>query len=390
MPLTGIRVLDLSTILAGPFAATLLADFGADVIKVEHPRGDPLRGHGHAKNGHGLLWKQMNRNKSCVTLDLSKAHGQEILLMLASKSDVLIENFRPGVMERWSLGYDRLSERNLGLVMLRMTGFGQFGPYSDRPGFGTLAESMSGFAHVTGEADGPPTLPPFGLADGIAGLAGALGVMMALFRRGSQGGKGQVVDIAIIEPILMVLGAQPLVFDQLGIVQSRMGNRSINNAPRNTYKTHDGRWVAVSSSADSIAARLMEVVGHRELVQEPWFKTGGGRAEHGEELDAIVAEWIGEHGFDEVISAFQQAGAAVAPIYDASQVLDDPQYAALHTFVSLDDPDIGPMRMQNVIMRLLDTPGSVRFAGRRLGEDNDAVYSPLGLDVERLRAEGVI
>jgi crotonobetainyl-CoA:carnitine CoA-transferase CaiB-like acyl-CoA transferase len=383
-------VLDLATIFAGPFAAMLLGDFGADVVKVEHPRGDPLRNHGHARDGHGLWWKQLGRNKRCATLDLSVPDGQRVLLQLAATADVLIENFRPGVMERWNLGYPRLTERNPGLVMLRTTGFGQFGPYASRPGFGTLAESMSGFAHMTGEPDGPPTLPPFGLADGIAGLAGAFAVMNALYHRDAHGGEGQVIDLAIIEPILMVLGNQALVYDQLGIVPVRTGNRSVNNAPRNTYRTRDGRWVAVSTSADSVAARVMRLVGRPEVIEEPWFMSGFGRAQNDDLLDGAVAGWIGERDYDQVMSAFEAAGAAIAPIYDISQAVEDPQYRALDTFTEVEDEDLGPIRMQNVAFRMLGTPGRVRFSGRGLGQDNETVYGELGLDLEDLRSRGVI
>jgi crotonobetainyl-CoA:carnitine CoA-transferase CaiB-like acyl-CoA transferase len=389
-PLEEVRVLDLATILAGPLAAALLGDFGADVIKVEHPRGDPLRRHGHARDGHGLWWKQLARNKRCVTLDLSVPAGQRVMLELAARADVLIENFRPGVMERWGLGYDCLAARNPGLVMLRTTGFGQVGPYASRPGFGTLAESMSGFAAMTGEPGGPPTLPPFGLADGIAGLAGAFAVMNALYHRDARGGRGQVIDLAIIEPILMVLGAQAVVYDQLGVVPARTGNRTPNNAPRNTYRTRDGRWVAVSTSADTVAARVMRLVGHAEVIEAPWFASGAGRAEHGDELDELVGGWIAERDYREVTSAFEAAGAAVAPVYDIRQAMQDPQYRALRTFIDVPDEDLGPLRMQNLAFRMLGTPGRVRFPGRRLGQDNDEVYRELGLDPEDLRASGVI
>lgn len=389
-PLTGLRVLDLATIFAGPFAAMLLADFGADVVKVEHPRGDALRTHGHSKDGVGLMSKYINRNKRSITLDLSRPRGQEVLLQLAASADVVVENFRPGVMERWNLGYERLSSGNEGLVMLRMTGFGQRGPYAGRPGFGTLAEAMSGFASITGEPDGPPTLPPFGLADSIAGITGAYAVMNALYHRDARAGRGQVVDIAIIEPILAVLGDQALVYDQLGYVQPRLGNRSTNNAPRNTYKTRDGRWLAVSTSADRIAERVLEVVGHPEVTAEPWFKSGFGRAEHVDLLDELVGGWIAERDAEEVMRIFEAAGAAVAPVYDIAEAMADPQYAALETFIHLQDEDLGPIRMQNVLFRMLGTPGTVRFAGRRLGQDNRAVYGELGLDVDELLRQGVI
>ncbi len=386
-PLVGKRVIDLATVVAGPLAATLLGDFGADVLKIEHPRGDPLRTHGYQKDGHGLWWKMLSRNKLAVTLNLSRPEGQQLLLRLVETADVLVENFRPGVMERWGLGYERLAERNPGLVMLRMTGFGQFGPYASRPGFGTLAESMSGFAAMTGEPTGAPTLPPFGLADGIAGLAGAYAALLALYHRDAREGRGQVIDLAIIEPILTVLGPQLTWFDQLGVIQPRTGNRSVNNAPRNTYRTRDGRWVAISTSSNSVAERVLRLVGRPEFLDEPWFGSGSGRVEHADELDQAVSNWIAERDFDEVMRAFEEASAAAAPIYDASQIFADPQFAALKSIVSVDDEDLGPMRMQNVIFRLLDTPGRIRFAGRRLGQDNELVYlDRLGLSLEELAA----
>ncbi len=241
-PLAGLRVLDLATLFAGPLAATLLGDYGAEVIKVEHPhRPDPSRGHGPAKNGIGLWWKLLGRNKKTLTLDLSHPEGRDVLLRLAAGADVVIENFRPGTLERWGLGWDELSAANPRLVLARVTGFGQFGPYARRPGFGTLAEAMSGFAAITGEPDGPPTLPPFGLADAIAAMATSYAVMAALHGRAATG-RGQVIDLALIEPMLTVLGPQPLWYDQLGHVQPRTGNRSANVAPRNTYRTADGSW----------------------------------------------------------------------------------------------------------------------------------------------------
>jgi crotonobetainyl-CoA:carnitine CoA-transferase CaiB-like acyl-CoA transferase len=385
--LEGIRILDVSTLFAGPLAATILSDFGADVIKVEHPRGDPVRYHGHSKDGVPLWWKMLSRNKRTVTLSLSTAEGQDILCRLIEETDVLIENFRPGTLERWSLSPERLQAINPRLVIARVTGFGQFGPYSGRPGFGTLAESMSGFAEITGDPDGPPTLPPFGLADGITAQSTANAILMALYHRDVHGGTGQVLDVAIIEPILTILGPQPIVYDQLGIVQTRTGNRSVNNAPRNTYRTADGRWVAVSTSTQSIAERVMHLVGHPEVIDEPWFGSGAKRAEHADELDAFVATWIGDRGIDEVVVAFEEAQAAVAPIYDIRQIMEDPQYAALGSIVSVDDPELGTVKMQNVMYRMSDTPGEIRWAGRALGQDNVAVFgNELGMSEEELDA----
>ncbi|MEU4615093.1 CaiB/BaiF CoA transferase family protein [Streptomyces umbrinus] len=392
-PLTGLRVLDLATLFAGPLAATMLGDFGAEVIKVEHPRRpDPSRGHGPSKNGIGLWWKLLGRNKRTMTLDLSTDGGRTTLLRLAASADVIIENFRPGTLEKWDLGWEELSAANPRLVLARVTGFGQFGPYAHRPGFGTLAEAMSGFATITGEPDAPPTLPPFGLADSIAGLATAYAVMTALAAR-DRTGRGQVVDMAIIEPILTVLGPQPLWYDQLGHVQPRTGNRSQNNAPRNTYRTADGSWVAVSTSAQSVAERVMRLVGRPDLTAEPWFTTGAERARHTDVLDEAVGSWIADHTREQVIAEFEKAEAAVAPIQDVRDVMTDPQYAALDTVTTVDDPELGPLRMQNVLFRLTETPGGIRWAGRPHGADTDTVLAELGLteaEITTLRSEGAL
>ncbi|MEU5719010.1 CoA transferase [Streptomyces sp. NPDC020403] len=392
-PLAGLRVLDLATLFAGPLAATMLGDFGADVIKVEHPRRpDPSRGHGPAKDGIGLWWKLLGRNKRALTLDLSSPGGRDLLLRLAEETDVIVENFRPGTLERWGIGWEELRAVNPRLVLARVTGFGQRGPYAQRPGFGTLAEAMSGFAAVTGEPDGPPTLPPFGLADSIAALATAYAVMTALAGRDATG-LGQVVDMAIIEPILMVLGPQTLWYDQLGYVQPRTGNRSRNNAPRNTYRTSDGHWVAVSTSAQSVAERVMRLVGRPELTREPWFASGTTRAEHADELDEAVGHWIARRTREEVVSAFEKAEAAVAPVQDVRDVMEDPQYRALGTITEVDDPELGPLRMQNVLFRLSRTPGAIRWAGRPHGADTEEILTELGLTAARiaaLRAEGAL
>ena len=385
-PLDGVRVLDVSTLFAGPLAATFLGDFGAQVTKVEHPtRPDAARGHGPAKDGVNLWWKTLGRNKRTVTIDLGTPDGAELLLALAAEADVLIENFRPGTLERWGLAPERLQEANPRLVIARVTAFGQTGPYSSRPGFGSLAEAMSGFAALTGEPDGPPTLPPFGLADGIAALTCAYAVAVAL-RAAERYGRGQVIDLAIIEPILMLLGGQITAYDQLGDVQPRTGNRSVNNAPRNVYRTADGDWVAVSTSSQSIAERVMRLVGREDVVAEPWFATGHSRAEHADELDAAVGSWIAARPTAEVVSAFEQAQAAIAPVYDVRGILADPQYRALGTVQTVPDDELGPVKMQNVLFRLSGTPGGIRWAGRRHGQDTDAVLAEIGVTPEQLAA----
>jgi crotonobetainyl-CoA:carnitine CoA-transferase CaiB-like acyl-CoA transferase len=393
-PLAGVRVLDLGTVYAAPISAMLLGDYGADVLKIEHPRGDPARTHGPGKDGHGLWWKVISRNKRTATLVLSRPEGREIMERLVIGADVLIENFRPGVMEKWGLGPERLLEINPDLVMLRVTGFGQTGPYAHRRAFGTLAEAMSGLAHQTGQAEGPPTLPPFGLADGVAAISGAYAVMLALYHRDVHGAGGQVIDLSLLAPLLAILGPGPSAYDQLGIVPGRHGNRSPNNAPRNAYETRDGRWIAISASATSIAERVMTVVGRPDIAAQGWFSSARERVRRADQLDRTVGDWIAARDFDEVMAAFQEAGAAIAPIYDMEQVVNDPHVRATGMITSVDDEDLGPLRMQNLVFRLLGSPGRIRFPGRGLGQDNDEVYAErLGLDRERvakLREDGVI
>lgn len=392
-PVAGLRVIDVSTLFAGPLAAMLLGDFGADVLKIEHPKGDPARTHGLAKAGVPLWWKVIGRNKRAITLYLGSPEGQSIFRRLVQSADIVIENFRPGTLERWNLGYDALSALNPGLVLVRVTAYGQIGPYARRPGFGTIAEAMSGFASITGQPDGPPTLPPFGLADGVSGIAAALAAMMAIHAR-SKTGRGQVADIALIEPLISVLGAQAVAFDQLDYVQPRTGNRSAKNAPRNTYRTSDGKWVAVSTSSNTIAERVMRIVGWPEVIDEPWFASARGRFLHIDELDSRVGAWIGARTCAEVVSAFEAAEAAAAPVYDIRDIFADPQFRALETITSVPDDDFGSLRMQNVLFRLSRDAGSIRFTGRSLGADNQAVYrDELGIDddeLARLQQAGVI
>jgi len=394
-PLAGLRVVDASTIIAGPLCCQILGDFGADVIKVEHPSaGDGMRGHGAQKDGVPLWWKEISRNKRTVGLDLATVAGAEVFTRLAAGADVVVENFRPGTLERWGLAPDRLRSGNPGLVLVRLTGFGQRGPYARRAGFGTLAEAMSGFAHLTGEADGPPTLPAFGLADTICGIAAASAALTALYHRDARGGPGQDVDISILEPMLLAVGPGPLVYDQTGAVETRHGNTSTSNAPRNTYLTSDGRWVAVSSSAQSIAERVLRLVGHPEVIAEPWFRTGRGRARHADLLDKLVADWIKARTRAEVLTAFEQAGAAIAAVYDARDVAADPHIRQTRMLTEVSDPDLGPLLMHNVLWRMSATPGQIRHPGRDLGADTDDVltselgYSPA--EVTRLRQAGVI
>lgn len=377
-PLQGVRVLDVSTILAGPLCCQILGDFGADVIKIEHPQmGDSMRGHGENKDGVPIWWKEVSRNKRTLGLSLSAEQGAQVFKKLAASADVIVENFRPGTLERWGLGPEVLSKLNPALVLVRLTGFGQEGPYSSRPGFGTLAEAMSGFAHLTGAADGPPTLPAFGLADSICGIAASSAVLMALRHR-DRTGEGQTVDLSILEPMMTAVGPGPSVYQQLGVIGQRNGNRSTNNAPRNTYLTKDDRWVAISTSAQSIAERVMRLVGHPEVIDEPWFQAGSSRVQHVDELDGHVGAWIRERSRDDVLAAFSQAGAAVAAVYDARDIVEDPHIRETKMLVEVPDRDLGNMLQHNVMWRMSKTPGSIRFTGRDLGQDTDAILSELG------------
>lgn len=384
--LSDLRVIDASTLFAGPLTAALLGDMGAEVIKIEHPRKpDASRGHGPARDGHGLWWKILGRNKRTAALDLHTDGGKEAFRRLVATADILIENFRPGTLDRWGLSYANLTEDNQGLIVVRVTGFGQFGPRAQEPGFGTLAEAMSGFASMTGQPDGPPTLPPLALADAITGITAAFAAMTAIHSR-EHNGKGQEVDISLIEPILGVLGPQITVFDQLGIVPERHGNRSENNAPRNLYKTADDCWLAVSTSSQSIAERVMRLVGRPDYIDHPWFTTGTGRAQHAEELDGAVATWVSKHTADEAIASFQEVQAAATLVYDVRDICNDEQYRTLNTIVNIDDPDLGPLRMQNVLFRLSQTPGSIRWTGRPHGEDTKAILQELGYSDDQITA----
>lgn len=393
-PLANVTVLDIASFMAAPMTAMWLGDFGADVIKIEHPDGDMMRGWGSLKDDVPLFWKMVARNKRSVTLDLHKPQGQELLRRMATKADVLVENFRPGTLERWGLAYETLHALNPRLVMLSISAFGKTGPYSSRAGFGTLAEAMSGYAHVTGQPDGPPTLPSFGLADAVTGLCGAFAVMVALHERDSVSGEGQAIDLGIYEPMLTMLGHHFVDFDQLGIVAGRMGSRLPFASPRNTFKTRDGDWVAMSCSTQSVFVRACRAIGRPDLITDARYVNNQTRTENSLVLDNEFADWIGAHTTDEVLATLNDAGAAVAPIYDVRGVFNDPHFRDRESIVSVDDPDLGPIRMQNVVPKLSRTPGRIRHAGPRLGEHTRAVYADWldmsDAELEQLTADGVI
>lgn len=397
LPLKGLTVIDCGQVVAGPTIAMILGDFGAEVLKVEHPQGgDQVRNFGYQRNGESLHSKLLSRNKKSITLNLASPAGQALFCRLIEelRADILVESFRPGTLERWNLTFERLRQLSPGLIFIRVSGFGQTGPYRDRPGFGTLAEAMSGFADVTGEKDGPPTLPPFALADTIAAMYGVIGALISLYDRDARGsGHGQWLDVSLLEPMVNLLGIFVIQFDQLGLLSHRNGNRT-GSAPRNTYPTRDGRWVALSGSTQSIAKRLFESIGRPELWLDPRFSTNQARLANADELDEILGPWFAERTQAEAIKVLIDAQVAVAPIWNIEDVVSDPHLQERQAIATVDDPDLGPIRMPAVQPRLSETPGWIRHAGPRLGEHNLEIYRDrLGLtdhQIAALQADGVI
>ncbi|RCU47689.1 CoA transferase [Haloplanus salinus] len=397
-PLDGLRVVDCTGMIAGGFATTQLADFGADVIKIEHPEGtDPLREWPPYDDGVSLWWKSIARNKRCVTLDLSTPAGSALLLDLIDDADVLVENFRPGTMEKWGLAPDRLHEENPGLIVVRQSGYGQTGPRSDKPGFGTVAEGISNWAHVNGFPDSKPLLPPISLGDLTAATFAVQGIMFALFERdvgrGGGSGEGQVIDMSLYEPLFRLFVSEVEAYDRLGEVRERIGNHHESAAPRNVYETEDG-YMTLSASAQSIFENVAEAIGRPDIVEDPRFATNEARVDHADELDEIIGAWTRERSTDEAIAAMEAADAIVGPVHDMADIFEDEQYAARNDIVEMPDADLGSLKTAAPVPRLTRTPGAVEHAGPGHGQHNDEVYrSELGLDeaeYDRLREEGVI
>jgi crotonobetainyl-CoA:carnitine CoA-transferase CaiB-like acyl-CoA transferase len=394
MPLTGLRVVEIATLLAAPMAGMLLGDYGAEVIKVEMPgQGDGMRRWGYEKDGVPLMWKMLARNKKLVTLDLHKARGKELFLALIAKADVLIESFRPGTMDRWGLTADVLRKVRPDLIVLRVSGFGQTGPKSGQAGFGTLAEAMAGFAYINGWPDKPPALPPFGLADAVAGLAGAFGILAAINHRRNTG-QGQDVDIALYEPILTVLGSLLIDYDQLGIIQERSGNRTPFAAPRNAYATADGKWFVLSASSQSTAQRLFEAMDQPKLISDDRFSDNRRRVENIDELDRLISAWAGTLDLPAVLNILEKAGVPAGAINSAGNVIEDPHVIERGSVICVEDEQLGRVRVQAPIPRMTATPGQVQFLGGTLGQHNSLVYRGLlGLseaDLAELIRERVI
>lgn len=394
LPLEGLRVIDASTVLAGPMLATYLGDFGADVIKVEHPAGDPLRNAGRHKDGESLEWKLVSRNKRPITLNFSTPRGQELFHKLAETADVVITNFRPQTLEKWNITYESLSRLNPGLILVKVSGFGEDGPYKERPGFGTLAEAMSGFAQVNGFPDRGPVLPSFALADYATALMGAYATMVAVYERDhSEEGKGQYIDLPIYEALMGMLGNQVMEYDQLGIIPGRKGNRTGWTVPRNLYETKDHKWLAISGTSQPIVERIFKAIGREDLIANPKFANNQKRLEHADELEALIADWMKGYTQEEVLERFIRFDATIAPVYTVEDIVEDPHFKHRGNIAEVPDAHFGSVKMLNAAPKLSRTPGEIRHAGLELGSSNLEVYGGLGLtdsEIEKLKRDGII
>ncbi len=388
--LDGVRVLDLSRLVAGNTLTQVLADFGAEVIKVEPPAGDTLRA--WQTKGVATNWKIYARNKKSLSLELRKPEARELLLRLLPSAAMFIESFRPGTLEAMALAPETLFEHNPKLVIVRISGWGQEGPYRRRPGFGTLVEGMSGFASMNGFEDREPVLPPMYLADSYAGLYGAAAVMIALREVEQNGGRGQVIDLPLLDPLFAVLGPQAANYRLTGKVKTRTGSRSTNAAPRNAYRCKDGKYVGLSASIQKMAERVFRSIGRPDLVDNPRYRTNADRVQHAEELDAIIGAFVAERTQAQNVAYFEQAEVTIGPIYDISQIVEDPHVLERELIADYPDADMGEFPMHHVVPRMSGTPGSIRTPAPRVGEHNSALLAELGVDgpgYARLLAAGI-
>jgi formyl-CoA transferase len=393
-PLAGLRVLDAATVYAGPFAAALLGDMGADVVKVEMPGvGDPLRGMEPFDGADSLTWAVSARNKRGVSLDLKSAEGQDIFCRLLATRDILIENFRPGTLGRWGLGADRLREANPDLIIVRVSGFGQTGPYRERAGFGTPATAYSGYTYVSGYPDRPPVLPPISLTDYVTGMFAALGALGAVYHRDVQDGSAQEVDIALYESMFRMLEGVVTEYDRLARVRERSGNQLSASVPAGMFQAGDGTWLVLTTSTDRTFVRLADAMGRPELATDPRFATNRDRVERRDEVNLIVGEWFAQRSAKEIQDHLNSHGVPVSAVYSIADIFADPHYAARDMLVEVDHPKLGNLTVPGVVPKFSRTPGAVRRAGPTLGEHNQEVYAEIGLsadDLAALEERGVI
>lgn len=395
-PLDDIKIIDVSSFLAGPFCSTQLAEFGAEVWKVELPEiGDALRRFGTiTKNGDSLPWLSECRNKKSITLDMRTAEGARLMKQLVAKADVFVENFQPGTLEKWGLGWDTLKKINPRLIMVRISGYGQTGPYRDRPGFGRIANAFGGLSFLAGYPDRPPVTPGSAtIPDYMAGLYGALGTLLALQAR-HRTGRGQLIDIGLYEPIFRILDEIAPAYAYKGLVRQRMGPGTVNVVPHSHYPTKDGRWIAIACTNDKIYARLAVAMGQPELAQPENWGTLANRERDREKVDQHVGEWTSKHDRAELLRICEENQVPCGPIYSIDEIFEDPQYEARGNILKMKDERVGELPIPNLVPRLSDTPGSVKWLGPKLGEHNDEVFKGLlGLtddDLRRLAGEGVI
>jgi crotonobetainyl-CoA:carnitine CoA-transferase CaiB-like acyl-CoA transferase len=388
-PLHGVRVLDLSRLVAGNMVSLQLGDFGADVIKIEPPSGDPLRD--WRDGGKSLHWKTYARNKRSIVLDLRKDVAKDALMRLVARTDVFIENYRPGTLEEMGLGPDVLHKANPKLIIVRVSGFGQTGPYAELPGFGTLVEAMSGFAARTGFPDREPVLPPLALADMIAGLYGAFATVTALRARDSGITRGQVIDLSLLESIFSVLGPEAAIYAQTGTVKERVGSASNTSSPRNVYRCADGHYVALSGSTQAMAKRLFETIGRVDMIKDPRFATNSDRVKHRPLVDEAVGAWFATRTRDEALRLMRDASVTVGPVYTIADAMNDPHFRGRGIIVDVEDRELGTVPMHNVVPRLSETPGGWQKPAPELGEHTDAILTEAGFDrdaIAQLRASG--
>ena len=387
-PLEGLKVIELGQLIAGPFAGKFFSEFGAEVIKIEPPEGDPLRKWRKLHRGTSLWWYVQNRNKKSVTVNLRTPEGQGVVRRIAQDADVVIENFRPGTLEKWGLGYERLAAGNPGLVMLRLSGFGQTGPYRDQAGFGAIAESMGGLRYVTGFPDRPPVRPNLSIGDALASLHGVVGVMMALHHRNANGGRrsgrGQVVDVALYEAVFnMMEGALP-EYDLFEEVRERTGSNLTGIVPSNTYLTRDAQHVVIGANADSIFRRLMKVIGREDLAEDPSLADNAGRTKRGEELDAVIGRWTAKHDADDVVKTLNEAQVPNGKIYSMADIARDAQYLARDMIRQVRLEDGTPLKVPGIVPKLSATPGDIEWSGPELGEHTAAVLAAQGYSASEI------
>jgi formyl-CoA transferase len=393
-PLAGVRVLELGNMIAAPFCTRILAEFGAEVIKVEDPKGgDQLRQWRKMYKGTSLWWLAQARNKKSLAIDMRRPQGQEIVRALAARADVVVENFRPGTLERWGIGWEALHALNPGLVMVRLSGYGQTGPYKDRPGFGVVGEAMGGMRFVTGYPDQPPVRMGISIGDSIAALYGAIGALVALHHRKVNGGQGQMVDLALYEAVFGVMESLVPEFDVLGFVRERAGNALPGIVPSNTYPTCDGKYVIIGANGDKIFKRLMQAIGRSDLADDSTLATNDGRVVRTAELDAVIGGWCRSHDLDHVLTVLEQAEVPSSKVYDVCDIMTDPHYAARGMIEQHTLADGRSVRLPSIVPKLSETPGRTRWLGPKLGEHTDEVLEAIGYDAQRrsaLRAEGTI